>query len=1036
MRLRFPTTPVPAALAFAALAFGAFAAQAQSLSSSGVRAVTTYEAAGLYWTNPGASAATGCDVRYRKAGDTTWSTGLAMWFDASANECRGSLVGLTPGTHYEAQLGLSGTTTHGITFTTWTNRIPVAKTVTVASGSGTFNVAEGGSASGYVVYDGGGAVLDAHNTSPYNVTINASHVIVRGLNLRGAQQHAILISPNVHDVIIEDNDISGWGRTRDGTWGTDMDSGIRAICKSEELTRVTIQRNRIHDPRYSANSWTDGHPAGPQGITFSYCGGNHVIRWNEIYSTSGNRFNDGMGGEDNFSTTGFPNADSDIYGNKISYTWDDAIEAEGGNRNVRIWGNYLDRTATGIATTVTSVGPVYIFRNVYNRNQFYDKRASDQDDRQPFFKSGSSSDFNNGRRYLFHNTMLQGSQSGVSYGLGGGAGVGGTGDSQLVHNTVSMNNIYHLWKANSAVYQVASDNVFQNDMFNGNMGTGVVSGINATPRYAAGSGWQSEAGGMYQLAAGTPGHDGGVRIPNFNDAYVGAAPDVGAAEAGGPAMTFGIAASTGNSGGTATPVIPVTPVIPTTPSTTPTTPAGSATPSLGIDSSSYRINAGEGVTFTVSVSGNSGTPTGKVAFRSNGSPIAGCDAVALSNGTAACNTNGLSGGANVIMGVYSGDARYGAGQAGPITQTVSGTAVSRSLPTSFGIDSSSYTVAAGQSVTFTATIPGDGGTMQFQADGAAIGGCGAVAVAQGTALCTTSALSAGTHAIRGYYSGYGAYSGGIAGPITQTVTAATTSGNPAINVQGLWWGSASESGWGLNLTQQGSIIFATWFTYDAAGNGQWLVMSNGQKTGDNTYAGTLYRTTGPAFSDSGFDPSRVVGIPVGSASLAFSDANNGTFTASVDGVTVAKAITRQVYGAQLPTCVAGGSAGTSPNYQDLWWRPEGAESGWGVNLTHQGDILFMTWFTYDANGKGMWLVASNVAKTSNGHYAGTLYRTTGPAFNAAKWDAARVNVSVVGAVSFSFGDANNGVFTYTVNGVTQSKPITRQVFSTPATVCR
>src|SRR5207253_2221781 len=127
-------------------------------------------------------------------------------------------------------------------------------------------------------------------------------------------------------------------------------------------------------------------------------------------------------------------------------------------------------------------------------------------------------------------------------GLGGGAGVGGTGDTQLVHNTVSMNNIYHLWKPNSMVYQVAGDNTFQNDMYNGSTGTAVISGINAAPTYAAGNGWQSEDGGAYALAAGTPGYDGGVRIANFNDSFVGSAPDVGAAEAGAPAMKFGVAA--------------------------------------------------------------------------------------------------------------------------------------------------------------------------------------------------------------------------------------------------------------------------------------------------------------------------------------------------------------------------------------------------------------------------------------------------------------------------------------------------------------
>jgi hypothetical protein len=475
-----------------------------------------------------------------------------------------------------------------------------------------------------------------------------------------------------------------------------MDSGIRAVCANQELMRVTVQRNKIHDPRYSANSWSDGHPAGPQGITFSYCGGNHVIRWNDINGGS-KHFNDGMGGEDNFSTTGFPNADSDIYGNSIQNAWDDGIEAEGGNNNVRIWGNYLNNTATGVATTVTSVGPVYIFRNVFNRNKFYEKVTCDGDERQPFFKSGSSSDFGNGRRYLFHNTMLQAQQSGCSYGLGGGAGVGGTGDSQLVHNTISMNNIYHLWKPNGMVYQVAGDNTFQNDMYNGSAGTSVIAGINATPTYASGNGWSSEANGAYALAAGTPGFDGAVRIPNFNDGFVGAAPDVGAAEAGAPAMKFGLAAA----GSSDAPIVVITVTDPlllnplvrpsgarttirsqatgyspssATPTTNaapaPSSSAGSTPISLTMDSSSYTVNVGQGVTFTVRLIGNGATPTGTVAFKAGATPINGCESIAVSNGQANCTTTALASGSYQITGTYSGDSTYSAGIAGPITETV------------------------------------------------------------------------------------------------------------------------------------------------------------------------------------------------------------------------------------------------------------------------------------------------------------------------------------------------------------------------------
>ena len=664
------------ALSFAGTAF------AQALDSSGVRAVPTYESVGLYWSNAGASS-NGCNVQYRQQGESTWHPGLNLYYDASSGECRGSIVYLTPGTAYEAQLGVNGAFTKGITFTTWSNSLPVAQTIQVPSGATTLDITAGGSPSGYIVYDGTGSTLDVQNNAATDINITASYVIVRGFTLKGAQQHGILIDKNQHDVVIEDNDISGWGRTRDGTWGTDMDSGIRAICQNEELTRVTIQRNRIHDPRYPANSWAVAHPAGPQGITFSYCGGNNVFRWNEIYSAQ-NHFNDGIGGEDNFSTSGFPNKDSDLYGNRVEMTWDDGLEIEGGDENVRVWGNYVNRTGTGISSTIDSVGPLYIFRNVWDRNQFIEGANCDSDQKQPMFKDGSSTDFANGRRYLFHNTMLQAQQSGCQYGLGGGAGIGGTGDTQLVMNTVSMNNIYDLWKPqNGSFYQIGSDAQFTNDMTD-SPSSPEVGGIVAIPKYAANNGWVSGSGGLYQLAQGTPGYDQGKRIANFNDHFNGAAPDVGAAEAGDAAMKFGIAAAsatpdttgtssgTTTSGGTTSSGGTISSGGTSGTGTTSGTSSGTASVSATLDSSAYTSSAGQSVTFTAAVMGSSGAPTGNVKFQDNGTPISACSSIALSNGKALCTTSALSGGTHAITGVYSGDSTYGGGVAGPITQTVSG----------------------------------------------------------------------------------------------------------------------------------------------------------------------------------------------------------------------------------------------------------------------------------------------------------------------------------------------------------------------------
>ncbi|HET7260338.1 MAG TPA: S8 family peptidase, partial [Casimicrobiaceae bacterium] len=57
--------------------------------------------------------------------------------------------------------------------------------------------------------------------------------------------------------------------------------------------------------------------------------------------------------------------------------------------------------------------------------------------------------------------------------------------------------------------------------------------------------------------------------------------------------------------------------------------------------------------------------------------------------------------------------------------------------------------------------------------------------------------------------------------------------------------------------------------------------------------------------------------------------------------------------------LAGGGPPPPPpeaNYQGLWWAsPAGSESGWGLNVAHQGNVIFATWFTYDASGKALWL---------------------------------------------------------------------------------
>ncbi len=256
---------------------------------------------------------------------------------------------------------------------------------------------------------------------------------------------------------------------------------------------------------------------------------------------------------------------------------------------------------------------------------------------------------------------------------------------------------------------------------------------------------------------------------------------------------------------------------------------------------------------------------------------------------------------------------------------------------------------------------------------------------------------------------------------------------------GLWWAApqGSESGWGINFAHQGSIIFATWFTYDAAGKGWWLSMTaNKTATNPDTYAGQLQAARGPAFSAIPFDPTQVTRTPVGVGTLVLNDLNRGSFSYLVNGTQQHKALTRQNFGPP-PSCAFGPQPdfAAATNYQDLWWVAGGAESGWGINLTHQGDIIFATWFTYDVDGTPMWLSVT-APKVAAGTYKGQLFRSTGPPLSAVPFNPGLVKLTAVGTATFAFANGNAATFTYTVNNVTQSKQITRQLFSPPAgTVC-
>jgi predicted outer membrane repeat protein len=256
----------------------------------------------------------------------------------------------------------------------------------------------------------------------------------------------------------------------------------------------------------------------------------------------------------------------------------------------------------------------------------------------------------------------------------------------------------------------------------------------------------------------------------------------------------------------------------------------------------------------------------------------------------------------------------------------------------------------------------------------------------------------------------------------------------AASYQGLWWASpaASESGWGINFAHQGKIIFATWFTYDAAGKPWWLIAEL-HRSAAGTFTGPVSTVAGPPFNAVPFAPAPVE-TTVGTMTATFSDAAHGSLAYTVNGLSQTKAIVPQQFG-QLPTCAWGAQPdlALATNYTDLWWNS--GESGWGINFAHQGDIIFATWFTYDASGKPWWLIAE-LHRSAAGVYSGGVSTVVGSPFNAVPFDSSKVVETPAGTATVTIANGNAATFAYTVNGTSRSKAITRQVFVPPGTVCQ
>jgi len=115
-----------------------------------------------------------------------------------------------------------------------------------------------------------------------------------------------------------------------------------------------------------------------------------------------------------------------------------------------------------------------------------------------------------------------------------------------------------------------------------------------------------------------------------------------------------------------------------------------------------------------------------------------------------------------------------------------------------------------------------------------------------------------------------------------------------------------------------------------------------------------------------------------------------------------------------------------------WWLP--AESGWGLTVFDQGNVLAPIWFTYDDDSEPTWFLVAGAFAQSDGSFTGDLFRFTGVPYDRISGPAA-TSASRIGDIRLRYTGLSALQFDYRVGDVRQSKRLQRFAFGTRAFAC-
>jgi len=421
---------------------------------------------------------------------------------------------------------------------------------------GTLSITRSGTAQNPIVIRGTsqqGTILDGGNCAACNVieVYGTGYVHIERMTIQNAVQAIKFQSQNQKGNVVRRVHI------RNTTSGITSQANQLDYYISDNILEGRLSWSNVY--------WDDGGVhANDDGINIR--GSGIVIGYNRI---SG--YGDAMKTEQAGSRA------NDFYGNDVLWTYDNGVELDGGERNIRLLRNRFTNTFAAISVQPVYGGPAYIIRNVVVNVAYAQIKFHGLGTTPPQETSGI---------LVYNNTFVSPDHALENYA------------SLTAHNFVLKNNMFVGPRPSSE--RTVSWNTPTNKAlfdYNGYYPDGMmyfyveaIAGFQTYPNLAA-----LQAGGYYEangrilnegmfanglaplsdyrtyiqpadltLAFGSNAVDAGIVLPSVNDNFSGSAPDLGALEQGAEMPTYGVRLQ-GVDESNQTPPPPPTPVPPVAP---------------------------------------------------------------------------------------------------------------------------------------------------------------------------------------------------------------------------------------------------------------------------------------------------------------------------------------------------------------------------------------------------------------------------------------------------------------------------------------